>query len=168
MVRGAPLPLAAIFAFVGHGTTKKERLQDPAGRKAEKIWRHVQQEALSKKVCNKGCRLLSHGVIGALVYKKTLLIIPPEVYLKTNKMTDISHTQAGCKAKSCRNPLWVPRFLAQAPAAFVETDDIFDFSDTPYTTTFNSAPFYVWIAVTTLYFLALVILVWIVGVIKKQ
>lgn len=23
MVRGAPLPLAAIFAFVGHGTTKK-------------------------------------------------------------------------------------------------------------------------------------------------
>ena len=41
--------VAAIFAFVGHGTTKKERLQDPAGRKAEKIWRHVQQEVLSKK-----------------------------------------------------------------------------------------------------------------------
>jgi hypothetical protein len=49
MVRGAPLPLAAIFAFVGHGTTKKESLQGPAGRKAEKIWRRVQQEALSKK-----------------------------------------------------------------------------------------------------------------------
>jgi len=46
---GDSLPLAAIFTFVGHGTTKKERLQDPAGRKAEKIWRHVQQEALSKK-----------------------------------------------------------------------------------------------------------------------
>ena len=41
--------LAAFFNFVGIGPTKKERLQDPAGRKAEKIWRHVQQEALSKK-----------------------------------------------------------------------------------------------------------------------
>jgi len=94
-----------------------------------------------------------------------LLIIPPEVYLKAKKMTDISQTQAGCKAKILCG---FQGFLTQAPAAFVETDDIFDFSDTPYTTTFNSAPFYVWIAVTTLYFLALVILVWIVGVIKKQ
>ena len=40
-----------------------------------------------------------------------MLIIPPEVYLKTKKMTDISHTQAGCKAKSRRNPLWVPRLF---------------------------------------------------------
>ena len=52
MVRGAPLPIAAIFAFVGHGTTKKESLQDPAGRKAEKIWRHVQQEVLDRAVAN--------------------------------------------------------------------------------------------------------------------
>lgn len=66
MVRGAPLPLAAIFAFVGHGTTKKERLQDPAGRKAEKFGGMFSRKRY-QKVCNKGCRLLSHGVIGALV-----------------------------------------------------------------------------------------------------
>ena len=40
-----------------------------------------------------------------------MLIIPPEVHLKTKKMTDISHTQARCKAKSRRNPLWVPRLF---------------------------------------------------------
>jgi len=31
------------------------------------------------------------------------------VYLKTKKMTDISQTQAGFKAESRRNPLWIPR-----------------------------------------------------------
>ena len=36
-----------------------------------------------------------------------------KVYLKTKKMTDISQTQAGCKAKSCRNPLYIPRLLTQ-------------------------------------------------------
>ena len=34
-----------------------------------------------------------------------------KVYLKTKKMTDISQTQAGFKAKSRRNPLWIPRFF---------------------------------------------------------
>ena len=34
-----------------------------------------------------------------------------KVYLKTKKMTDISQTQAGCKAKSRRNPLWIPRLF---------------------------------------------------------
>jgi hypothetical protein len=33
------------------------------------------------------------------------------VYLKTKKMTDISQTQAGCKAKSRRNPLYIPRLF---------------------------------------------------------
>ena len=32
-----------------------------------------------------------------------------KVYLKIKKMTDISQTQAGFKAKSRRNPLWIPR-----------------------------------------------------------
>ena len=32
-----------------------------------------------------------------------------KVYLKTKKMTDISQTQAGFKAESRRNPLWIPR-----------------------------------------------------------
>ena len=31
------------------------------------------------------------------------------MYLKTKKMTDISQTQAGFKAESRRNPLWIPR-----------------------------------------------------------
>ena len=34
-----------------------------------------------------------------------------KVYLKTKKMTDISQTQAGFKAKSRRNPLWIPRLF---------------------------------------------------------
>ena len=34
-----------------------------------------------------------------------------KVYLKTKKMTDISQKQAGCKAKSRRNPLWIPRLF---------------------------------------------------------
>ena len=32
-------------------------------------------------------------------------------YLKTKKMTDIPQTQAGFKAKSRRNPLWIPRLF---------------------------------------------------------
>ena len=47
-----------------------------------------------------------------------------EVYLKTKKMTDISQTQAGCKAKSLRA-------TPHNPAVLVEIDDSFDFSDTP-------------------------------------
>jgi hypothetical protein len=43
-------------------------------------------------------------------------------------MTDISQTQAGFKAKSRRNPLWIPRLLTPNPAVFVEIDYIFDFS----------------------------------------
>ncbi|MFZ1273345.1 MAG: hypothetical protein WAQ76_08905, partial [Gemmiger qucibialis] len=39
-------------------------------------------------------------VHGSLIFK---------AYLKTGKMTDISQTQAGCKAKSRRNPFWIPR-----------------------------------------------------------
>ena len=31
------------------------------------------------------------------------------MYLETKKMTDISQTQAGFKAESRRNPLWIPR-----------------------------------------------------------
>ena len=34
-----------------------------------------------------------------------------KVYLKTKKMTDISQTQAEFKAKSRRNPLWIPRAI---------------------------------------------------------
>ena len=33
------------------------------------------------------------------------------VYLKTKKITDISQTQAGFKARSRRNPLWIPRAI---------------------------------------------------------
>ena len=38
-----------------------------------------------------------------------------KVYLKTKKMTDISQTQAGCKAKSRRNPLWISRSFKAIP-----------------------------------------------------
>ena len=54
-----------------------------------------------------------------------------KLYLKTKKMTDISQAQGGFKAKSRGNPLWIPRLLTQNPAAFVEIDDIFDFSAAP-------------------------------------
>ncbi len=37
------------------------------------------------------------------------------MYLKTKKMTDISQTQAGCKAKSRRNPLWISRSFKAIP-----------------------------------------------------
>ncbi len=36
---------------------------------------------------------------------------PAKVHLKTKKQTDISQTQAGFKAKSRRNPLWIPRLF---------------------------------------------------------
>ena len=54
-----------------------------------------------------------------------------KVYLKTKKMTDISQTQAGCKAKSLGILCGFQGFLTQNPAAFVKIDDSFDFSDTP-------------------------------------
>jgi len=53
------------------------------------------------------------------------------LYLKTKKMTDISQTQAGFKAKSLGILCGFKGFLRQNPAVFVEIDDIFDFSDTP-------------------------------------
>ena len=56
----------------------------------------------------------------------------PKAYLKTKKMTDISQTQAGFKAKSLGILCGFQGFLTQNPAALVETDDIFDVSDTPY------------------------------------
>ena len=46
-------------------------------------------------------------------------------------MTDISQTQAGCKAKSLGILYGFQGFLTQNPAVFVEIDDSFDFSDTP-------------------------------------
>ena len=54
-----------------------------------------------------------------------------KVYLKTKKMTDISQTQAEFKAKSLGILCGFQGFLTQNPAAFVEIDAIFDFSDTP-------------------------------------
>jgi len=54
------------------------------------------------------------------------------VYLKTKKMMNISQTQAGFKAKSLGILCGFQGFLTQNPAALVETDDIFDVSDTPY------------------------------------
>ena len=42
----------------------------------------------------------------------------PKVYLKTKKMTNISQAQAGFKANSRRNPLWISRlFNAKASCA---------------------------------------------------
>ena len=45
-----------------------------------------------------------------------------KVYLKTKKMTDISQTQAGCKAKSLGILCGFQGFLTQNPAVFVEID----------------------------------------------
>ena len=56
----------------------------------------------------------------------------PKAYLKTKKMTNISQTQAGFKSKSLGILCGFQGFLTQNPAALVETDDIFDVSDTPY------------------------------------
>ena len=38
-----------------------------------------------------------------------------KVYLKTKKMTNISQAQAGFKANSRRNPLWISSFCSEAP-----------------------------------------------------
>ena len=47
-------------------------------------------------------------------------------------MTNISQTQAGFKSKSLGILCGLQGFLTQNLAALVETDDIFDVSDTPY------------------------------------
>jgi len=54
------------------------------------------------------------------------------VYLKTKKMTDILQKQAGCKQRSAGILCGFQGFLTQNLAVFVEIDDIFDFSDTPW------------------------------------
>ena len=54
-----------------------------------------------------------------------------KVYLKAKKMTDISQTQARCKAKSLGILCGFQGSLTQNPAVFVEIDDIVAFSDTP-------------------------------------
>ena len=56
--------------------------------------------------------------IGGMKFRKphfhcTNLLL--NVYLKTKKMTDISQTQAGFKAKSRGNPLWIPRLFKATP-----------------------------------------------------
>jgi len=56
----------------------------------------------------------------------------PKAYLKTKKMTNILQTQAGFKSKSLGSLCGFQGSLTQNPAALVETDDIFDVSDTPY------------------------------------
>ena len=60
-----------------------------------------------------------------------VLILQLKVYLKTKKMTDIAQTQAGFKAKSRRNPLWIPRFFNAKSGCVCRNRLIFDFSDTP-------------------------------------
>ena len=47
-------------------------------------------------------------------------------------MTNILQTQAGFKSKSLGSLCGFQGSLTQNPAALVETDDIFDVSDTPY------------------------------------
>ena len=56
-------------------------------------------------------------------------------YLKTKKMTDIPQTQAGFKAKSLGILCGFQGFLTHNPAVFVEIEDIFDFSDPPWSKT---------------------------------
>ena len=53
-------------------------------------------------------------------------------FIKAKKITDIPQTQAGFKAKSLGILCGFQGFLTQNPAAFVEIDDIFAFSDTPW------------------------------------
>ena len=50
-------------------------------------------------------------------------------------MTDIPQTQAGFKAKSLGILCGFQGFLTHNPAVFVEIDDIFDFSDPPWSKT---------------------------------
>ena len=53
-------------------------------------------------------------------------------FMKAKKITDIPQTQAGFKAKSLGILCGFQGFLTQNPAALVEIDDIFAFSDTPW------------------------------------
>ena len=54
-----------------------------------------------------------------------------KVYLKTKKMTNISQAQAGFKANSRRNPLWISRLIHAKSGCACRNRLIFDFSDTP-------------------------------------
>ena len=71
---------------------------------------------------------MTFGVASAPLFFLSLFF---KVYLKTKKMTDISQTQSGCKAKSLGIPCGFQGSLTQNPAAFVEIEDSFAFSDTP-------------------------------------
>ena len=51
---------------------------------------------------------------------KRILVVEDEASIRelvalNLKMTDISQTQAGCKAKSRRNPLWISRSFKAIP-----------------------------------------------------
>ena len=54
------------------------------------------------------------------------------MYLKTKKMTDISQTQAGFKAKSRRNPLWIPRLFNAKSRCVCRNRRYFRLSATPW------------------------------------
>ena len=56
-------------------------------------------------------------------------------FIKAKKITDIPQTQAGFKAKSLGILCGFQGFLTHNPAVFVEIDDIFDFSDPPWSKT---------------------------------
>ena len=50
----------------------------------------------------------SNGAVGHLLTRSAVFV---KVYLKTKKMTNISQAQAGFKANSRRNPLWISRLF---------------------------------------------------------
>ena len=50
----------------------------------------------------------SNGAVGHLLTRSAVFV---KVYLKTKKMTNISQAQAGFKANSRRNPLWISRLI---------------------------------------------------------
>ena len=50
----------------------------------------------------------SKGAVGHLLTRSAVFV---KVYLKTKKMTNISQAQAGFKANSRRNPLWISRLF---------------------------------------------------------
>jgi hypothetical protein len=54
------------------------------------------------------------------------------VYLKTKKMTDISQNKQDLRQRAAGILYGFQGFLTQNLAVFVEIDDIFDFSDTPW------------------------------------
>jgi len=56
-------------------------------------------------------------------------------FIKAKKITDIPQTQAGFKAKSLGILCGFQGFLTHNPAVFVEIEDIFDFSDPPWSKT---------------------------------